>query len=121
MAVLIGIGLAFIGLKYAALWAVLVFLLNYIPSIGLIIAAIPAILLSFIQLGPGKTMLVILLYIIVNGIIDFFIQPKLIGSKMDLPLLIVFISVFFWGWVLGPFGMILAIPLTMLVKDSLVK
>lgn len=117
MASFIGIGLAIVGLEYAMLWAVLVFLLNYIPNIGLIIAAAPAVLLSSIQLGSTKTIIVILIYLVVNSIVDLFIQPRFIGSKMGLPLLIVFLSVFFWGWVLGPFGMILSVPLTMMIND----
>lgn len=119
MGVLITICLWFVGLKYAVLWGVLVFLLNFIPNIGLIIAAIPAVLFSLIQLGPAKTVVVILIYIIVNMFVDMFVQPKLVGSKVGLSVLLVFLSVFFWGWVLGPIGMILSVPLTMIFKYSI--
>ncbi len=119
MALCIGIGLAFIGLEYAVLWGVLVFLLNFIPSIGFVIAAVLAILFSLIQLSTTKTIIIIVLYFGVNAIFDFFVQPKFVGAKMGMSMLTIFLSLIFWGWVLGPIGMILSVPLTMMFKYAI--
>lgn len=117
--VLITLCLKVIGLEFAVLLGTLAFLLNYIPNIGSIIAAIPAIILSLIQLGLLKTLIVIAIYLIINVIIGNFIEPRFIGKRVGLSTLIVFLSLIFWGWILGPVGMILAVPLTMTIKSIL--
>lgn len=118
-ATLITTGLVILGLEYAILWGTLAFLLNFIPNIGSIIAAVPAILFALLKLGWTKTILVAALYLVINMIIGNFIEPKFIGSKVGLSTLVVFLSLIFWGWVLGPVGMILSVPLTMLIKITL--
>src|SRR5690606_10405994 len=110
------IGLAIVGLDFAILWGSLAFVLNFIPNIGSIIAAIPAVLFGLIQLGLFKTSIIILIYVVVNVVVGNFIEPKWIGSKVGLSILVVFLSLIFWGWVLGPIGMILSVPLTMGIK-----
>lgn len=112
-------GLLLIGLDFALLWGLIAFLLNYVPNIGSIIAAVPAILLAIVQLGALKTALVALIYIFVNVVMGSIIEPRLMGKKLGLSPLVVFISLVFWGWVLGPVGMLLSVPLTMIVKIAL--
>lgn len=115
----ITIWLVIIGLDYPLLWGLLVFFLNYVPNIGSIIAAVPAILLALIQLGPGSALWVCVAYLVVNGIMGSVIEPRFMGRGLGLSTLVVFISLVFWGWVLGPVGMFLSIPLTMTVKIAL--
>ncbi|BDA60151.1 membrane protein [Shewanella xiamenensis] len=116
---IVGIGLAFIGVDYALLWAVIAFLFNYIPNIGSIIAAIPAVLLAFIQLGPAAAGGTALLYIGANMVMGNVVEPKFMGRGLGLSTLVVFLSLIFWGWLLGSVGMLLSVPLTMVVKIAL--
>ncbi|MCP4696325.1 MAG: AI-2E family transporter [Gammaproteobacteria bacterium] len=105
-----------LGVKYAILWGVIAFFLNYVPNIGSLIAAVPAVLLALVQLGPAYAFYAFLGYVIVNNVIGNFIEPKIMGRGMGLSTLVVFLSLLFWGWVLGPVGMLLSIPLTMTAK-----
>lgn len=113
------IGLLLLGLDYAPLWGMIAFLLNYVPNIGSIIAAVPAILLAVVQLGPIHSFLVAALYLLTNIIMGNAVEPRLMGQKLGLSALVIFISLVFWGWVLGPVGMLLSVPLTMVVKIAL--
>ncbi len=110
------IGLLLVGTDYAFLWAVLAFLLNFIPNIGSIIAAVPAILLTLVQLGSLSALIVTILYAVVNVLIGSVIEPKVMGRGLGLSTLVVFLSLLFWGWLLGMVGMLLSIPLTIMAK-----
>ena len=116
---IIGIWLYVLGVDYFLLWAVLAFLFNYIPNIGSIIAAVPAVLLAFVQLGPGIAGLTALGYVISNTVMGNIIEPKFMGKGLGLSTLVVFLSLIFWGWLLGTVGMLLSVPLTMIVKMAL--
>jgi len=117
--VAVAIWLVFLGVDYPLLWGLLAFLLNFIPSIGSIIAAIPVILLALIQIGTGSALLVAAGYLTVNTIIGSFLEPRVMGKGLGLSALVVFLSIIFWGWVLGPVGMLLSVPLTMTLKIAL--
>jgi AI-2 transport protein TqsA len=111
--------LLILGVDYPVLWGTLAFLLNYVPNIGSIIAALPAVLLALVQLGVGSALLTTLGFVVVNTVLGNFIEPKLMGKRLSLSALVVFLSLVFWGWVLGPIGMILSLPMTSLVKIAL--
>lgn len=113
---LIWIALLLIGTDYAFLWAFLAFLLNFIPNIGSIIAALPAVLLTLVQLGTLSASLVAFVYLAVNVVIGSVIEPKVMGRGLGLSTLVVFLSLLFWGWLLGSVGMLLSVPLTIMVK-----
>jgi AI-2 transport protein TqsA len=115
----ITIWLAILGVDYPVLWGLLAFFLNFVPSIGSIIAAIPAVLLALIQFGVGKTIVVAAGYLVVNILVGSVIEPKFMGQGLGLSTLVVFLSLIFWGWVLGPVGMLLSVPLTMILKIAL--
>ena len=115
----IGFVLWLIGVDYPVLWGVLAFMLNFVPNIGSIIAAVPAVLLSTVQLGVMPALLVAAVYITVNVVIGSIIEPKYMGKGLGLSTLVVFVSLVFWGWVLGPVGMLLSVPLTITVKLAL--
>jgi AI-2 transport protein TqsA len=113
---LVSISLAIIGIDFPLLWGFLAFLLNFIPNIGSIIAAVPAVLLGLIQAGFPTALAVMIAFLLINIIIGNVIEPRLMGKNLGLSPLIVFISLIFWGWVLGTVGMLLATPLTMTIK-----
>lgn len=113
---IVWIVLMIIGTEYAFLWAVLAFLLNFIPNIGSIIAAVPAVLITLVQLGGVSALIVSALYISINVIIGSIIEPKVMGQGLGLSTLVVFLSLLFWGWLLGMVGMLLSIPLTIMAK-----
>jgi len=108
--------MAILGVDYALLWGLLAFLLNYVPNIGSIIAAVPAVLLALIQLGTIHCLLTAAGFATVNIVIGSIVEPKFMGEGLGLSTLVVFLSLVFWGWVLGPVGMLLSVPLTMIVK-----
>ncbi len=116
--VLAGSWVAFLGLDFALLWGVTAFLLNYIPSLGSILAAIPPMLLALLQEGPGLALVVGLGYLIINILFGNLLEPTLMGRKMGLSPLVVFLSLVFWGWIWGPVGMLLSVPLTMIARIS---
>ena len=117
--ILIWVWLAILGVDFPLLWGLLAFLLNYVPTIGSLIAAIPAVLLALIQLGGSSALFTCLGYLVVNVSIGSIMEPKLMGHGLGLSTLVVFLSLIFWGWVLGPVGMLLSVPLTMTVKIAL--
>jgi AI-2 transport protein TqsA len=112
----VGIWLWIIGVDYALLWGVLAFILNYVPNIGSIIAAVPAVLLAIIQFGLGHALLAAIGYAVVNTVFGSILEPKFMGRGLGLSTLVVILSLIFWGWVLGPVGMFLSVPLTMIFK-----
>ena len=116
---LVYVSLLFIGLDYALLWGVLAFFLNFVPNIGSIIAAIPAVILALIQLGFIGAMEVAVIFIIINIVLGSVLEPKYMGQGLGLSTLVVFVSLIFWGWVFGPVGMLLSIPLTIMLKLAL--
>lgn len=112
----VGIWLWIIGIDYPLLWGVLAFILNYVPNIGSIIAAVPAVLLAIIQFGLGHAILTAAGYVVVNAVFGSILEPKFMGRGLGLSTLVVLLSLIFWGWVLGPVGMFLSVPLTMIFK-----
>jgi predicted PurR-regulated permease PerM len=114
--VLIAFFLWWMDINHFLLWGLIAFLFNFIPNIGSIIAAIPAVCLAFVQFGSGTALLVMLLYVAINTLIGSVVEPRFMGEGLGLSTLVVFLSLVFWGWLLGPVGMLLSIPLTMVVK-----
>ena len=108
--------LMFFGVDYPILWGVIAMLFNFIPVVGSIIASIPAILLTFMNLDLNTTIWVIVLYVVINISISNILEPKLMGKELGLSPLIIFFSLIFWGYILGIVGMFLAVPITMTLK-----
>lgn len=105
-----------VGVDYPVLWGVIAFLLNYVPNLGSIIAAVPPVLLGFVQYGWERSLVLLGGYLAINTIMGNIIEPKVMGKRLGLSSLVVFLSLVFWGWVWGPLGMFLSVPLTMIVK-----
>lgn len=108
-----------LGLDFPLLWAMLAFLLNYVPTIGSIIAAVPAVLLALIQIGPGAAGATAMGFIAINVVFGNFLEPRLMGYGVGISPLIVFVGLVAWGWIFGPVGMLLSVPLTMTLKMAL--
>lgn len=108
--------LTIMGVNYAVIWALLAFLLNYIPNIGSILAAVPAVLFALVQLGFGGAIATIVIFVAVNMVVGNVIEPKLMGKGLGLSTFIVFVALIFWGFILGTVGMFLSVPLTMAIK-----
>ena len=117
--VLAGIFLAIMGVPFAALWGLVAFLLNYIPTIGSILAAIPAVLLALVELGTGGAVGIGIGYVVLNVGIGNILEPRLMGRGLGLSALVIFVSLAFWGSVLGVGGALLSVPLTVAVKIAL--
>lgn len=108
-----------LGVDFPILWGLLAFLLNYVPTIGSIIAAVPPVLLALIQIGPGAAFGVALGFFTINIVMGNVVEPRFMGRGLGLSTLVVFLSLVVWGWILGPVGMLLSVPLTMTVKIAL--
>jgi len=108
--------LALIGVKYAILWGFIAFLLGFIPYIGFWLAVIPPMLLAWFDLGPLAAILVLAGSGVMNLMAEYLMFPHLAARGLALSTAVVFISLIFWGWLLGGFGMLLAVPLTLSVQ-----
>jgi predicted PurR-regulated permease PerM len=117
--ILVGTWLYILGIDFPVLWGLLAFLLNFVPYLGALIAAIPAIFLALIQLGIGPAMYAAVGYVFIFFIIGNVVQPWLMGRSLGLSTLVVFVSLVFWGGLLGLVGVVLAIPITMALKLAL--
>jgi predicted PurR-regulated permease PerM len=108
-----------LGVDFPLLWGLIAFLLNYVPNIGSIIASVPAVLLAFVQFGLSRALIVAAGYVVINIVLGTILEPRFMGRGLGLSTLVVFVSLVFWGWVLGPIGMLLSVLLTMIVKIAL--
>lgn len=117
--VLCGTWVAVLGLDFPILWGLIAFLLNYIPTIGSILAGIPPVLLAWVQFGPGMAVVVAVGYLVVNLSLGNVLEPRVMGRALGLSPLVVLFSMVFWFWLWGPVGALLSAPLTMGVKIAL--
>ena len=113
---IVTVGLYFIGVDFPVLWGLLAFLMNYIPNIGSIIAAAPAVLLAMVQLDGWHAFATAGVYLFSNILMGVFVEPRFMGKSLGLSVLVVFLSLIFWGWMFGVIGMLLSVPLTMTLK-----
>ena len=109
-------GLAIMGVQFALMWGVLAFLLNYVPNIGSVISAIPPMIQALLFNGVYECLLVGALFLIVHMVIGNIMEPRMMGHRLGMSTLVVFLSLLVWGWLLGPVGMLLSVPLTSVCK-----
>jgi len=114
--VAIGLFVQVVGLDFALFWGFVAFVLNYIPNIGSILAAFPAVVLAMVQLGPTRALVIAIGYLVINMVIGNLAEPAIMGRGLRMSPLAIFLSLIFWGWVWGPLGMILSVPLTVSLK-----
>ena len=108
--------LVILGVDFPLMWGVLAFLFNFIPAIGGLLAMLPPFVLALLEFGWTKALIVVIGFILINNLVDNVLKPKLMRQGLDISILVIFLSLLFWNWVLGPSGAILAIPLTLLLK-----
>lgn len=118
-AVLIWVWLWLLGINFAVLWGILAFVFNFIPFVGAVLMMIPAALMALVQSDFQTVLLVVLGYIVVNTAIGNIIEPRIMGRGLGISVLAVFLSLLFWGWVLGTIGVFLSVPLTMVLMIAL--
>ena len=111
--------LFFLGVDFAVLWGSIAFFMNFVPFVGSIIAAVPVVFLAFLDAGVQDALLVAAGFLAINLVVGNLIEPRFMGRGLGLSTLVVFLSLLFWGWVFGPVGMFLSVPLTMLIKIAL--
>jgi predicted PurR-regulated permease PerM len=114
------IALAWLSVPAAGLWGLLAFITNYVPNIGFVLGVIPPALLGLLAGGWGELIAVVVIYSVLNFVVQTLIQPRFVGDSVGLSMTVTFVALLFWGWVLGALGALLAIPLTLLVKALLV-
>ena len=115
----IALYLVILGIDFAVIWGSLAFFMNFVPYIGSIIAAIPAVTLALLDAGPVIALSVAAGFVAVNIVVGNVLEPRYLGKGLGLSTLVVFLSLLFWGWIFGPVGMFLSTPLTMIVKIAL--
>ncbi len=116
---IVGGWVALLGVDFPLLWGLVAFLFNYIPVLGPIIAAVPAVLVTLVQYGWVRALVLALGYLVIKVVIGDLVEPHLMGRRFGLSTLVVLLSLLFWGWLWGPLGMLLSVPLTMVVKIAL--
>lgn len=116
---LVGGWTAVLGIEFPVVWGVVAFFLHFIPAFGAFIAAIPAVLVALAQYGGGRALLVAVGYLVVGSVLGSIVEPALMGRRVGLSPLAVLVSLVFWGWVWGPIGMILSVPVTMILKITM--
>lgn len=114
------IALEIMGVPAPLLWGLLAYLTNYIPNVGFIIGLVPPAVLAGLDAGFGRMLAVIIVYCLLNLVIQSGIQPKVVGDSVGLSTTLTFVSLVFWSWLIGPLGAVLAIPLSLFVKAVLV-
>ena len=120
IAALDGVALAIMGVPLAAVWALLSFVTNYIPAIGFVIGLIPPVLLALLGSGWGMALAVIVVYSVLNILIQTILQPRIIGESVGVTASVAFVSLLLWGWVLGGLGTLLALPMTLFLKAAFI-
>ena len=116
-----GVVLYLMGVPGAFVWAVLAFVTNFIPNIGFVIGVIPPALVGLLEGGPGLMVAVIVVYSVINFVIQSVIQPRVVGDAVGLSASLTFLSLVFWTWIIGPLGAVLAVPLSLLARAVLVE
>ena len=114
--VIVWLGLELMGVQFALMWAVLAFLLNYVPNIGAVISAVPPMIQVLLFNGIYECILVGALFLVVHMVIGSILEPRMMGHRLGMSTMVVFLSLLIWGWLLGPVGMLLSVPLTSVCK-----
>lgn len=117
--VLTGCWMAVMGVDFPLLWGLLAFLLNYIPSLGPALSLVPPVFVALLTLGPAGAAGVAAGHLSIGFVIGNVLEPRMMGQTLGLSTLVVFASMFFWGWLWGPVGALFAVPLTMLLRSAL--
>jgi AI-2 transport protein TqsA len=125
LAAMTGIGvtilLLIMGVDFPILWGVLTFLLSFIPTVGLFLAMIPPALLALLEFGPAEALVVVVGFLLIDAVVENVVKPKFLGESLDISPLVIILSLIFWAAILGPMGALLAVPLTLAIKELLLE
>jgi AI-2 transport protein TqsA len=113
---LVAIAATLVGVDFALFWGLLAFVMNFVPNIGSIAAGLPAVTLALLQLGVGPALVLLACYLVINMLLGNVLEPLVMGRELGLSTVVVLASLVFWGWVWGPVGMVLALPITMVAR-----
>ena len=116
IAIVIGLWVALLGVDFPVLCALIAFVCHFIPNIGAVLAAAPAMLFAFIQYDLIQAIVVGAGYLVIGTLLGNLAEPALLGRRLGMSTLVVFLSLIFWGWLWGPVGMLLSVPLTVTIK-----
>jgi AI-2 transport protein TqsA len=116
---LVALWLAAFRVDFALLWGVCAFMASYIPTIGTLLLAVPVLAVTLLQYGFGTALVVGIGYVLINTAIAALVEPRVFGQALGLSPLVVFVSMVCWGWLWGPIGAVLSVPLTVVVKIAL--
>lgn len=108
------------GVPGAFVWGVLAFVTNFIPNVGFVLGVVPPAVIALLDGGPGKMIAVVIVYAVINFVIQSVIQPRIVGDRVGLSATLTFLSLVFWGWAIGALGALLAVPLSLLLRAILV-
>lgn len=108
--------LIFLRVDFAITWAVLFFLMNFVPAVGFVFALVPPMVLALVQFGWKTAIIVAVVYTVVNFVVDSILKPRFMAEGLDLSPLLVIVALVFWAWVLGPIGAVVAVPITMVLR-----
>jgi predicted PurR-regulated permease PerM len=109
-----------LGIPLPILWGIVSFITNYIPNIGFVIGVIPPALIALLEGGWALMITVVVVYSVINFVIQSLIQPKFVGDSVGLATTVTFLSMVIWTWIIGPLGALLAVPLSLLTKALLI-
>lgn len=119
--VLMTILMLILGVDFAILWGVLAFIMSFVPYVGFVIALVPPTIMALLEFGWTYAFIVVIGFVILNTATDNVLKPKIMGKGLDLSPLVIMLSLFIWAWILGPVGALLAVPLTILVKELILE
>jgi AI-2 transport protein TqsA len=108
-----------VGTDLALVWAVLAFVMNYVPNVGIILSVIPPVILTLLELGWQRAVIVLAGFLVLNFVVDNLVKPRFMQSGLDVPPLVGLLSLVVWAYLLGPIGALLALPLTIAVRRVL--
>ncbi len=115
-----GIALVILGVPLPWVWALLSFLTNFIPNVGFLLGIVPPALLALLDSGAGRMLAVIVVYCVINLVLQTFVQPRFVGDAVGLSTTMTFLSLALWTYLLGALGALLAVPMTLLVRAVLI-
>jgi AI-2 transport protein TqsA len=114
--VLIGVVMLVMGTDLALVWAVLAFIMNFVPNVGIILSLIPPVILTFLELGWQRAVIILAAFLVLNFVVDNVVKPRMMQRGLDLPPIMALLSLMIWAYLLGPIGTLLAVPLTIALR-----
>ena len=118
-AILVYILMRVVGTDLALVWAVLAFVMNFVPNVGIILSLVPPVILTMLEFGWQRAVVILAGFVVLNFVVDNVIKPRFMQSGLDVPPLLGLLSLVVWGYLLGAPGALLAIPLTIAIRRVL--